>query len=62
MRLVEKASKPFMKSCLGTLLIMLVFIAVVGTGALIWYLSYSAEFSRKDAAPPPKAAPVQQRR
>jgi hypothetical protein len=47
-----------MKSCLGTLFILLVFVLVTGVGALIWYLSHSAEFSRKDAPPPPKAAPA----
>ncbi len=45
-----------MKSCLGLLFVILVFTVVVGGGALIWYLSNSAEFSRKDA--PPKAIPA----
>ncbi|MEO5916996.1 MAG: hypothetical protein ABIS50_22395 [Luteolibacter sp.] len=40
-----------MKSCLGILLVFFTFVAVVGGGALIWYLSNTAEFSRKDAAP-----------
>lgn len=44
-----------MKSCLGILLIFFTFVAVVGGGALIWYLSNTAEFSRKSA--PPSAAP-----
>lgn len=47
-----------MKSCLGILLVLLALFLVVGGGAAIWYLSYSAEFSRKGAATPPKAAPV----
>jgi hypothetical protein len=51
-----------MKSCLGLLFTLLVFTVVVGGGALIWYLSQTAEFSRKGAAgdspAPPKARPV----
>ena len=51
-----------MKSCLGILIIFFTFVAVVGGGALIWYLSSTSEFSRKDAASPapviPKAVPV----
>ncbi len=53
-----------MKSCLGLLVTLLVFTIVIGGGALIWYLSYSAEFSRAGKAPaaasamPPKATPV----
>ena len=53
-----------MKSCLGLLFVLLVFTVVVGGGALIWYLSDTAEFSRKSPAPaatsavPPKAVPV----
>jgi flagellar basal body-associated protein FliL len=46
-----------MKSCLGMLLVLLVFFLVVGGAGAIWYMSYSAEFSRKDQ-PPPRAAPV----
>jgi len=42
-----------MKSCLGLILAMLVLVAVLATGAGIWYLSSSAEFSR--ATPPVKA-------
>lgn len=37
-----------MKSCLGLLISMLILIAVLAAGAGIWYLSKSAEFSRKD--------------
>jgi flagellar basal body-associated protein FliL len=45
-----------MKSCLGLLLVLLVMVAVLGTGGLIWYLSSNAEFTRKDA-PEATAAP-----
>jgi hypothetical protein len=44
-----------MKSCLGMLLTLIVLLAVIVSGATIWYLSSTAEFSRKDA-PPPAAA------
>lgn len=52
-----------MKSCLGILLVFFTFVAVLGGGALIYYLSSTAEFSRKGqpaAAPDtiPKARPV----
>ena len=51
-----------MKSCLGILIVFFTFVAVLGGGALIWYLSSTSEFSRKsDApipAPVPKAAPA----
>jgi hypothetical protein len=40
-----------MKSCLAILLAFFSFIAVIGGGALIWYLSSTAEFSRSGAAP-----------
>ncbi|MCW1912460.1 hypothetical protein OJ996_02675 [Luteolibacter sp. GHJ8] len=42
-----------MKSCLGLLLTLLILVAVVGTGAAIWYLSGTAEFSRKEAPAAP---------
>lgn len=38
-----------MKSCLGLLLAMIILVAVIGSGAAIWYLSNTAEFSRKGA-------------
>lgn len=38
-----------MKSCLGLLIILIVFVAVLGGGALIWYMGHTAEFSRRDA-------------
>ena len=52
-----------MKSCLGILIIFFTLVAVVGGGALIWYLSSTSEFSRKDTATSPapvipKAVPV----
>jgi flagellar basal body-associated protein FliL len=56
-----------MKSCLGILLIFFTFVAVVGGGAFIWYLSSTAEFSHKTSTPSaapktsgviPKARPV----
>ena len=36
-----------MKSCLGILIVFTTLVAVLGGGALIWYLSTTAEFSRK---------------
>jgi flagellar basal body-associated protein FliL len=52
-----------MKSCFGTLLVLLIVVAVLGTGGLIWYLSSTAAFTRKDAATPhpPVAAPASAR-
>ncbi len=50
-----------MKSCLGLLFALFLFVAVIGGGAMIWYLSSTAEFSRT-AVPakntPPVAIPV----
>lgn len=43
-----------MKSCLGLLLTLLILIAVIGTGAALWYMSANTEYARKDA---PVAAP-----
>lgn len=57
MRSEQTASKPSMKSCFGLLMVLLVFTVVIGGCALIWYLSHSAEFSRKDT-PAPRATPV----
>lgn len=37
-----------MKSCLGLIFVLLILIAVVGGGALLWYLSHTTEFSRSD--------------
>jgi hypothetical protein len=42
------ALKTRVRSFLGMLLVLLVFIIVVGGGGLIWYLSSSVEFARKD--------------
>lgn len=41
-----------MKSCLGSLLLLFALIALLATGGLIWYLSSTVKFSRKDQAPP----------
>lgn len=38
-----------MKSCLALLFTFLILIAVIGTGAAIYYLSSTAEFSKKEA-------------
>ena len=37
-----------MKSCFGMLLTMIVLLAVIISAATIFYLSKTAEFSRKD--------------
>lgn len=63
MRSAERVYNPPMKSCLGLLFTLLVFVLVVGGGALIWYLSSTAEFTRNTTPPatsaaPPKASPV----
>jgi hypothetical protein len=61
MRTLERGNKPPVKSCLGLLFTLLVFAIVVGGGAVIWYLSDTAEFSRTGngaGAAPPKARPV----
>ncbi len=49
-----------MKSCLAILIVFFTLVAVIGGGALIWYLSSTSEFSRKGATQPPapKAAPA----
>jgi hypothetical protein len=47
-----------MKSCLGILIIFFTLVAVLGGGALVWYLSSTAEFSRKGAAPSAAATPA----
>ena len=39
-----------MKSCLGLLFTLIVLIAVIGGGALLWYLSDNTEFSRRAPA------------
>lgn len=40
-----------MKSCLGILLVFFTFVAVLGGGGFLYYLSSTAEFSRKGAGP-----------
>ncbi len=37
-----------MKSCLGLLFTLLILIAIVGTGAALWYLSDTAAFSKQE--------------
>jgi flagellar basal body-associated protein FliL len=44
-----------MKSFFGMLIVLIVLVAVVGGGALLWYLSDTAEFTRKDAPSAPSA-------
>jgi hypothetical protein len=51
-----------MKSCFGLLVTFLVFTVVVGGGALVWYLSDTAEFSRNGPAPAAKAVTPAPRR
>jgi|GEM_PF-4028543 len=40
-----------MKSCLGSLLLLLSMAALLATGGLVWYLSSTARFSKKEAQP-----------
>lgn len=56
-----------MKSCLGILIVFFTFVAVIGGGAFLWYISSTSEFSRtgadgknppKAVVVPPKAVPV----
>lgn len=56
-----------MKSCLGILIVFFTFLAVIGGGAFLWYISSTSEFSRtsdagknppKATIVPPKAVPV----
>lgn len=54
-----------MKSCLGILIVFFTFVAVVGGAGLIYYLSITSEFSRKDipasgAEAPTAAGPIPQ--
>lgn len=53
-----------MKSCLGILIVFFTFVAVVGGAGVIWYLSSTSEFSRKDApasgGAPQAAVPIPQ--
>ena len=41
-----------MKSCLGMLFTVLVLIAVIGSGAVLWYLSKTTEIERIPVAAP----------
>jgi hypothetical protein len=47
-----------MKSCIGLIAAFTIFVSVIGGGALIWYLSNTAEFSRTGAGNPSSAAGV----
>lgn len=40
-----------MKSFFGMLFTLIVLLAVLGGGALLWYLSYSTEVTRKPVVP-----------
>ncbi|WP_255518995.1 hypothetical protein [Luteolibacter marinus] len=42
-----------MKSCFGLLIALTILFAVIGTGAAIWYLSSTAEFSKQTAPAAP---------
>ena len=61
--LLDSATNPLMKSCLGIFISLVISFLVVSTGALLWYLSYSAEFARNANPPaatstlPPTAKP-----
>jgi hypothetical protein len=47
-----------MKSCLGSLLLLFALITLLATGGIIWYLSNTAKFTRKDQpAETPATAP-----
>ncbi|MCX6873381.1 MAG: hypothetical protein NTW21_06170 [Verrucomicrobia bacterium] len=50
-----------MKSCFTLAFVLLVCLTVVGGGGLLWYLSHTTEFSRKDthtsALPPSRPTP-----
>ncbi|MEX1115269.1 MAG: hypothetical protein WEB53_08460 [Akkermansiaceae bacterium] len=47
-----------MKSCLGLLIAFTFFVAVIGGGALLYYLSTTSEFSRTGQAAPQDKPPV----
>ena len=52
-----------MKSCLGLLLALTLFVAVIGGGGLIYYLSRTSEFTRTGdnrENPAPLAIPMPQ--
>lgn len=46
------------KSLLGSSLALVVFLVVVVGGGLLWYLSHTAEFSRRPGAEPAPPAAV----
>ena len=47
-----------MKSFLGLLFALTIFVLVVGGGGLIWYLSTTSEFSRVESPSPATTAPT----
>ena len=47
-----------MKSFFTLVFVVLVLVAVVGGGGLLFYLSYTSEFSRKDKRSSPATAPA----
>jgi hypothetical protein len=49
-----------MKSCLGILIVFFTFVAAIGGGAFLWYISTTSEFSRTNdgGKNPPKATIV----
>lgn len=46
-----------MKSCLGLLILSLLFVGVIGGGAFIWYISSTTEITRVEGAPKATPAP-----
>lgn len=49
---------PRVKSFLSLTFVLLVFLVIVVGGGLLWYLSDTTEFSRKDTPPSRPAAPA----
>ncbi|MEI6675511.1 MAG: hypothetical protein WCO57_10065 [Verrucomicrobiota bacterium] len=47
-----------MKSFLSMFFVILVFLVVVGGGGLLWYLSFTSEFSRVESGPAAQPAPA----
>ncbi|MEI7911021.1 MAG: hypothetical protein WCK77_15400 [Verrucomicrobiota bacterium] len=45
-----------MKSFLSLAFVVLVFLSVIVGAGLLWYLSSTSEFSRKDTHPAPSAS------
>ena len=53
-----RSVNPRMKSFFTLIFVVLVLVAVVGGGGLLFYLSYTTEFSRKDKGSAPATAPA----